>query len=76
MFIGFMVIFLLLGIDPFLSALFSAVLGLAISLLFLHKQRDSISTAIYNRNQKKSSGDSVEADIENDLLDDHTKKNK
>lgn len=44
----------LLGIDPLLSALLAAVIGLAISLLFLGKQRDRVSAAIFERSQQRA----------------------
>lgn len=56
-----------LGIDPLLAALFAAVIGLAISLLFLGKQRDQMSTALY-LSQKKS-----KAEAEDELLDQNGK---
>ncbi|MFM6980534.1 MAG: DUF4229 domain-containing protein [Micrococcales bacterium] len=70
-FVVALVIFVALGIDPLLSALFAAVLGLAISLLFLGKQRDAVSSAIYARTQQKP-----KAEVEDEVLDEHAKKSK
>lgn len=58
-FVAALLLFTWLGIDAILAALFAAVIGLAISLLFLGKQRDQMSTAIYERN-KKSRGEDAE----------------
>lgn len=57
LFIGILALFLLLGFDPYFSALVSAMLSLAISLVFFNKHRDSLSEAIYNKMQKKSDAD-------------------
>lgn len=62
-FVVALVILTSLGIDPLLSAFFAAVIGLAISLVFLGKQRDQMSTAIYQSKTKPK----VEA--EDELLD-------
>jgi hypothetical protein len=47
-----LILFAWLGVDPLLAAVFAAVVGLAISLLFLGKQRNQISTAIYENGKK------------------------
>lgn len=64
-------IFLLLQFDPIYSAVISAVLALAISLVFLQKQRDELSRYLYKRFRKDEfSGVADEdADLENRLLD-------
>jgi predicted cation transporter len=62
---------LLTGLESILSALFAAMISLAISLIFLQKQRDKVSTMIYNRvNRAKATGNAEpEGDVENEKLD-------
>lgn len=61
-FAGILAVMLVVGFDPFYSALISAVLSLAISLLFLGKQRSALSEAIYKFSQRKHDRDSVAED--------------
>jgi uncharacterized membrane protein YphA (DoxX/SURF4 family) len=70
-FVAVFCILLLIGIEPILAALFAAVISLAISLIFLQKQRDRVSEAIYARanRAKAQAGADGETDVENDLLD-------
>lgn len=67
----FLTVFLLLGFEGIYSAVIAGVLALAISLVFLQKQRDALSTEIYKRNQRdKNSGvPDADADVENAILD-------
>jgi hypothetical protein len=67
----FLTIFLLLGFDGIYSAVIAGVLALAISLVFLQKQRDALSGEIYKRNKRdKFSGvPDKDADVENSILD-------
>ncbi len=67
----FLAILLLLGFDGIYSAVIAGVLALAISLVFLQKQRDALSAEIYKRNQRdKFSGvPDNDADVENSILD-------
>ncbi len=67
----FLTLFLLLGFDGIYSAVMSGVLALAVSLVFLQKQRDALSAEIYKRNHRdKFSGvPDLDADIENSILD-------
>jgi hypothetical protein len=67
----FLTILLLLGFDGIYSAMIAGVLALAISLVFLQKQRDALSAEIYRRNQRdKFSGvPDDDADVENSILD-------
>ena len=67
----FLTVFLLLGFEGIYSALIAGVLALAVSLVFLTKQRDALSTEIYRRTRKdKNSGvPDTDADVENALLD-------
>jgi hypothetical protein len=71
LFVGVLVILIALGQDKFLSALFAAMISLAISLIFFSKQRDRVSEAVYkriNRNDTQGSDDS-DSDHENAVLD-------
>jgi predicted Co/Zn/Cd cation transporter (cation efflux family) len=67
----FLTIFLLLGFDGIYSAVIAGVLALAVSLVFLQKQRDALSIEIYKRNNRdKFSGvPDKDADVENSILD-------
>jgi hypothetical protein len=63
--------FLLLGFDGIYSAVIAGVLALAISLVFLQKQRDALSAEIYKRFKRDdlSGVPDPDADIENQILD-------
>jgi uncharacterized membrane protein len=63
LFIGILAIMLILGFDPFFSALIAAMLSLAISLVFFNKHRNALSEAVYNRLQKKSDADTEAEDV-------------
>jgi membrane protein implicated in regulation of membrane protease activity len=54
-----------------LAAIFAAVISFALSVLLLRKQRDAMSTYIYERGQRRRSGAAASEtkDVENDLLD-------
>lgn len=67
----FLTVFLLLGFDGIYSAVIAGVLALAVSLVFLQKQRDALSMEIYKRNHRdKNSGvPDADADVENAILD-------
>lgn len=67
----FLTIFLILGFEGIYSAVISGVLALAVSLVFLQKQRDALSAEIYKRNKRdKFKGvPDKDADVENELLD-------
>ncbi|MDE2409939.1 MAG: DUF4229 domain-containing protein [Actinomycetales bacterium] len=54
-----------------LAAIFAAVISFALSVLLLRKQRDAMSTYIYERGQRRRSGANAAKtkDVENDLLD-------
>ncbi len=64
-------IFMLIGFGWLYSTLIAAALSLAFSLIFLSKQREALSSDIYNRVKKnKEVGiDDADSDLENDLLD-------
>ena len=59
---------LILGIDPYFSAMVAAVVGLAVSLLFFQRQRDRVSTSVYEAVTKDKSKPSAE-NAEDHLLD-------
>jgi hypothetical protein len=67
----FLTVLLLLGFDGIYSAVIAGVLALAVSLVFLQKQRDALSIEIYKRNHRdKNSGvPDSDADVENAILD-------
>ena len=64
-------IFMIIGFGWLYSTLIAAALSLAFSLIFLSKQREALSSDIYNRvKQNKEVGiDDADSDLENDLLD-------
>ena len=71
LFAGFLAIFLVLGFDWLYSTLVSGALALAVSLVFLQKQRDELSKEIYKKfgkDQNSATKDS-DADLENRILD-------
>jgi len=57
--------------DWLLAAMFAAIISFAVSVLALRKQRDAMSTYIYNRSQARRDGLTKPGtkDVENDLLD-------
>ena len=67
----FLTVFLLLGFEGIYSAVIAGALALAVSLVFLTKQRDALSTEIYRRTRKdKNSGvPDSDADVENAIMD-------
>ncbi len=67
----FLTVFLLLGFEGIYSAVIAGVLALAVSLVFLAKQRDALSAEIYKRNSRdKNLGvPDTDADVENAILD-------
>jgi hypothetical protein len=71
LFAGLLAIFLVIGFDWLYSTLVSAALALAVSLVFLQKQRDELSKEIYKKfgKDKNSATPDSDADFENSLLD-------
>jgi hypothetical protein len=67
----FLTVFLLLGFEGIYSAVIAGALALAVSLVFLNKQRDALSTEIYKRTRRdKNDGvPDADADVENAILD-------
>jgi cell division protein FtsL len=57
-----LVIMLALKFDPFYATFISAVLALAISLIFFNKQRDQVSKAIYEKRHAERDKDSKTED--------------
>jgi membrane protein implicated in regulation of membrane protease activity len=57
--------------DVLLAALFAAVISFALSVVLLRRQRDELSTHVYNRINSKRDGLNKPGteDTENDLLD-------
>jgi hypothetical protein len=70
-FAAVLTVFMLLGFGWLYATLIAAALSLAFSLIFLSKQREALSSDIYNRVKKnKEVGiDDADSDLENDLLD-------
>lgn len=52
-----------------LAAIFSALIGVSISLLFLRAPLSDASTRIHERRQSRTGGDQADADAEDDALD-------
>lgn len=67
----FLTVFLLLGFEGIYSAVIAGVLALAVSLVFLSKQRDALSIEIYKRNRRDNNSGvpDTDADVENAILD-------
>lgn len=67
----FLTLFLLLGFEGIYSAIIAGALALAVSLVFLQKQRDALSTEIYKRFKRDDAAGvpDQDADIENAILD-------
>jgi hypothetical protein len=67
----FLAIFLVVGFDWLYSTLVSGALALAVSLVFLQKQRDELSKEIYKKfgKDKNSATPDSDADLENRILD-------
>lgn len=69
-------IMLLLGIEPWLSAVLAAVIGLSLSYIFLARRRNKISTAIYEHRQRpknERSEDELREDAAVDALEEQGK---
>jgi hypothetical protein len=71
LFVGVLVILVAIGLDKFLSALFAAMISLAISLIFFSKQRERVSEAVYKRISRNDTvgTDDSDSDHENAVLD-------
>jgi hypothetical protein len=67
----FLAIFLVIGFDWLYSTLVSGALALAVSLVFLQKQRDELSKEIFKKfgKDKNSATPDSDADFENAVLD-------
>lgn len=65
-FAAILTVLLLLQFDPFFASATSAVLALAISLIFFGKQRDAVSAAIYEARIKKNDSDTDAEDSAED----------
>ena len=62
-FAAILAIMLAFGFDPYFAALIAAVVSLAISLLFLGKQRAAVSEAIYKFSKTKTDKDTESEDL-------------
>lgn len=75
MFFGLFLLMLLIGFDPFFSAIISAAVSFAIALVFLDKQRKAMSETVSQRlarNEKGTYLDEAGA-VEDAILDSKTK---
>ncbi|WP_244304445.1 DUF4229 domain-containing protein [Leucobacter viscericola] len=62
-FVAPFVVLMLLGIWPWLSAVFAALIGVSLSIIFLAKPRAAASESIYDwRNRERTADDIVEDD--------------
>lgn len=63
--------FLLLSFNPFYAAIIAAGISFAISLLFLDKARNALSTSVANKLSRDKTGSYVdkENELENQILD-------
>jgi hypothetical protein len=70
-FAAVLAVFMIIGFGWLYSTLIAAALSLAFSLIFLSKQREALSSDIYNRVKKNREVgiDDADSDLENDLLD-------
>ena len=62
------------GFDWVFAVMVAAVLSFAFSLIFLNKMRDQMSSGVYKRINKGAGAPDDESDLENELLDEQTKK--
>ena len=56
-----------------LAALFSALIGVSISLLFLRAPLSDASTRLHERRERRTSGGQADADVEDGAIDGDTK---
>jgi hypothetical protein len=63
-----LVVLLLVGVNPWISAIGAAIIGLCVSYIFFRPQRDAVAKSIHDY---RSSGADRDEDneVENDLLD-------
>ena len=75
MFFGPFLLLLVLGFNPFYSAIIAASLSFAISLIFLDRQRRAMSAVVSAKlaRDKDGSYHDPESDLENEILDSETK---
>ncbi|MCU1514335.1 MAG: hypothetical protein JWO10_1425 [Microbacteriaceae bacterium] len=58
---------LLLGVDPWISAIAAAVIGLCVSYIFFRGQRDAVATSIVK--VRAAPNRDLDNDLENEALD-------
>ena len=58
-----------LGLPTWAAALWAAVIGIALSLLFLNRFRDPVSTTLHETRAAPKAPSDAESDLENDVLD-------
>lgn len=72
-----LVVLLVLRVSPLIAVLAATIIGLALSIIFLHKQRSELSSDLYAAKQRRNipiekDGPSVvdpDADFENEVID-------
>ena len=77
LFFGPFLLFLLLGFNPFYSAIIAASLSFAISLIFLDRQRRAMSAVVSAKLSRDKDGSyhDPESDLENEILDSKSEVN-
>lgn len=62
-------VLLLVGINPWLSALLAAVIGLCVSYIFFRRPREQVATAIYDRRHPAAPIVNVDDEVEDAAID-------
>ncbi|MBL3690333.1 DUF4229 domain-containing protein [Leucobacter chromiireducens subsp. chromiireducens] len=62
-------VFFLMGIKPWLAAIFAALIGVSLSIIFLSKPRDTASESIYDWRNRERTADSI---VEDEAMDAET----
>lgn len=64
-----LVVLLLFGADPWISAVLSAVMGFALSIIFLEKLKNPLMEGLLERRLAETAAPDVDAEYEDALLD-------
>jgi hypothetical protein len=67
LFAAVLALLLLAGIEGWLAALIAAIIGLCVSYLFLGRQREAVSTTVYDRRSGRTSAPTDDEDVEDAL---------
>lgn len=68
--LGVMMLFPIMREYYWLSAIFAALIGLSLSVLFLNKPLAEVSTGLAERRDARRSGEATDEDVEDALADD------